>query len=86
MILSLIINLIIVLNGSIALTYQVLMLAQVGFYLAAISGWILEEKHIKVKIFFIPYYFCMMNYAVIMGIVRFASGRQSAVWEKAKRQ
>jgi len=86
MILSLILNLIIVLQGSTALTYQVLLLAQVGFYLAAISGWILEERHIKVKIFFIPYYFCMMNYAVIMGIFRFARGRQSAIWEKAKRQ
>jgi len=86
MILSLILNLIIVLQGSTELTYQVLLLAQVGFYLAAISGWILEERHIKVKIFFIPYYFCMMNYAVIMGIFRFARGKQSAIWEKAKRQ
>lgn len=86
MILALVLNLIIIFTGSIALTYQLLLLAQVGFYLAAISGWILEERHIKVKIFFIPYYFCMMNYAVIMGIIRFAGGRQSAIWEKAKRQ
>jgi len=86
MILALLLNLIIVFEGSVELTYQVLLLAQVAFYLAAISGWILEEKHIKVKIFFIPYYFCMMNYAVIMGIIRFASGKQSAIWEKAKRQ
>jgi len=86
MILALLLNLIIVFEGSVELTYQVLLLAQVAFYLAAISGWILEERHIKVKIFFIPYYFCMMNYAVIMGIFRFASGKQSAIWEKAKRQ
>jgi len=86
MILALLLNLIIVFQGSVDLTYQLLLLAQVGFYLAAISGWILEEKHIKLKIFFIPYYFCMMNYAVIMGIFRFASGKQSAIWEKAKRQ
>jgi len=86
MILALLINLWIVFHGSISLVYQLLLLAQVGFYLLAISGWILEEKQIKIKIFFIPYYFCMMNYAVIMGIFRFASGRQSAIWEKAKRQ
>jgi cellulose synthase/poly-beta-1,6-N-acetylglucosamine synthase-like glycosyltransferase len=86
MILALLLNLIIVFRGSVELTYQLLLLAQVGFYLAAISGWILEEKHIKVKVLFIPYYFCMMNYAVIMGIFRFASGKQSAIWEKAKRQ
>jgi biofilm PGA synthesis N-glycosyltransferase PgaC len=86
MLLALLLNLIIVFQGSVELTYQLLLLAQVGFYLAAVSGWILEEKHVKVKIFFIPYYFCMMNYAVIMGIFRFASGKQSAIWEKAKRQ
>jgi biofilm PGA synthesis N-glycosyltransferase PgaC len=86
MLLALAINLYILFTGSISLTYQLLLLAQVAFYLAAISGWILEERQIKVKIFFIPYYFCMMNYAVIMGIIRYASGRQSAIWEKAKRQ
>jgi cellulose synthase/poly-beta-1,6-N-acetylglucosamine synthase-like glycosyltransferase len=86
MILALIINLIIVFTGSISLIYQLLLLAQVGFYLLAISGWILEERKIKIKIFFIPYYFCMMNYAVVMGIFRYLRGKQSAVWEKAKRQ
>jgi poly-beta-1,6-N-acetyl-D-glucosamine synthase len=86
MILALIINLIIVFTGSISLVYQLLLLAQVGFYLLAISGWIMEERKIKIKIFFIPYYFCMMNYAVVMGIFRYMRGKQSAVWEKAKRQ
>jgi hypothetical protein len=86
MILALLINFIIVFSGSISLTYQLLLLAQVGFYLLAISGWILEERKIKIKIFFIPYYFCMMNYAVVMGIFRYLRGKQSAVWEKAKRQ
>jgi len=86
MILALLINFIIVFTGSISLTYQLLLLAQVGFYLLAISGWILEERKIKIKIFFIPYYFCMMNYAVVMGIFRYLRGKQSAVWEKAKRQ
>jgi len=86
MILALLINFIIVFSGSISLLYQMLLLAQVGFYLLAISGWILEERKIKIKIFFIPYYFCMMNYAVVMGIFRYLRGKQSAVWEKAKRQ
>lgn len=86
MILALLVNFIIVFSGSISLLYQLLLLAQVGFYLLAISGWILEERKIKIKIFFIPYYFCMMNYAVVMGIFRYLRGKQSAVWEKAKRQ
>jgi hypothetical protein len=39
----------------------------------------------KVKIFFVPYYFCMMNYSMYAGFLRFMRGRQSVLWEKAKR-
>lgn len=66
--------------------YQLLLAGQVAFYGMAMFGWLLEAQQIKVKIFFIPYYFCMMNYAVIRGIFRYLSGRQSAVWDKAKRK
>jgi biofilm PGA synthesis N-glycosyltransferase PgaC len=85
MILAVVLNIaIVVMHGS--FIYQLLLLAQIGFYLLALLGWILEERQIKVKIFFIPYYFCMMNYAVMAGINRYAVGGQSAIWEKAKRQ
>lgn len=85
MILAVILNIaIVVMHGS--FIYQLLLIAQIGFYLLALFGWILEERQIKVKIFFIPYYFCMMNYAVMAGINRYAAGGQSAIWEKAKRQ
>ncbi|MEK7254208.1 MAG: hypothetical protein AAB316_05650 [Bacteroidota bacterium] len=39
----------------------------------------------KIKAFFVPYYFCVMNFAMYKGFVRLISGRQSVVWEKAKR-
>jgi hypothetical protein len=39
-----------------------------------------------VKILFIPYYFCIMNYAVIAGIVRYSRRKQSAAWEKSRRK
>lgn len=86
LILSLILNILIVSNGVSAFIYQLLLIAQLAFYVLSLSGWFLEAQQIKVKIFFIPYYFCMMNYAVIKGIIRFAGGKQSAIWEKAKRQ
>lgn len=66
--------------------YDLLLVAQVGFYGASLLGWLLEKRRIKVKILFIPYYFCMMNYAVLAGIQRYLKGSQSAVWEKAKRK
>lgn len=86
MIIALIINTVIVVSGYDSALYDILLAAQIAFYGASLLGWILESKQIKVKILFIPYYFCMMNYAVIRGIFRYWAGKQSAVWEKARRK
>ncbi len=65
--------------------YTFIFWAQVVFYLSAALGWIFEQFKVKVKAFYVPYYFCMMNYSVYRGLGRLISGRQSVVWEKAKR-
>ncbi len=80
-----------VLNGIIAqqnpeFLYVGLFLAQGLFYVMALLGWWMEKRSLKVKILFIPYYFCMMNYAVVAGIIRFMRKQQSAAWEKSKRK
>jgi biofilm PGA synthesis N-glycosyltransferase PgaC len=86
MILAFILNILIVANGEISWLYQMLLVAQIAFYGVSLLGWFLESKQIKIKIFFIPYYFCMMNYAVIRGIIRYSTGGQTGIWEKAKRK
>lgn len=58
---------------------------QVLFYVFALIGWMLEDRKLKVKIFFIPYYFFIMNYAVYMGFARYLKKSQSVNWERAKR-
>jgi cellulose synthase/poly-beta-1,6-N-acetylglucosamine synthase-like glycosyltransferase len=58
---------------------------QIAFYLAAMLGWYLENRKIKVKVLFVPYYFFIMNYAVYLGFFRFLKGKQSVKWERAKR-
>lgn len=80
-----------VLNGLIAfktseLFYQLFFAAQVFFYLLALLGLIMEKRQIRIKALFVPYYFCVMNYAVLMGIIRYFTIKQSAVWEKAQRK
>ncbi len=80
-----------ILNAFIALqpgelSFQLLFLAQLLFYSLAFMGMLLEKRQIRVKAFFIPYYFCVMNYAVLMGIGRYFTKKQSAVWEKAQRK
>ncbi len=66
--------------------YTVFLFAQIFFYLLAGLGFIMEKRHIRIKVLFIPYYFCVMNYAVLMGIIRYFTKKQSAIWEKAQRK
>jgi cellulose synthase/poly-beta-1,6-N-acetylglucosamine synthase-like glycosyltransferase len=66
--------------------YTGLFICQCLFYTMALLGWMMEKRQLKIKILFIPYYFCMMNYAVIAGIRRYMRKGQSAAWEKAKRK
>lgn len=54
-------------------------------YVIALLGWYFENKRIRLKLFFIPYYFVMINYASIRGIFRYVKGKQSVNWEKSKR-
>lgn len=86
MILVLLLNILIVAAGGSPFIFQLILCLQLAFYSMSLFGWLLETRQVKVKILFIPFYFCMMNYAVIRGIFRFAAGRQSAVWDKAKRK
>jgi biofilm PGA synthesis N-glycosyltransferase PgaC len=66
--------------------YSIMMLMQVLFYSAAIVGFILENRRVKFKPVFVPYYFCIMNYAVLAGLQRYLSGQQKAIWDKAQRK
>lgn len=79
-----ILNIIMALNGNVF--YQGLMIAQVLFYSAAWVGYILENKKLTFKPVFVPYYFCIMNYAVLAGLNRYLSGQQKGTWDKAQRK
>jgi len=65
--------------------YSTLFWLQVLFYLAALLGWFLENRSIRVKVLFIPYYFFIMNLSVFLGLKRFLRGSQSVNWERAVR-
>jgi len=85
LILAFVLNIAIVLQTDILL-YNLLLIAQILFYLLSLMGLFFESKNIRIKAFFIPYYFCVMNYAVLAGINRFFRNNQSAAWEKSKRK
>jgi len=82
--------LIVVLLGNVALWntsiyYNVLLILQIMFYLAVLTGHWLENRKLRIKILFVPYYFFIMNYAVFQGFARYLNGKQKVTWEKAKR-
>ena len=65
--------------------YQLTMALQVFFYGLAFLGYLLRDKKIGIKGFFVPYYFAVMNLSVYFGLNRYLRGKQSVVWEKAQR-
>jgi cellulose synthase/poly-beta-1,6-N-acetylglucosamine synthase-like glycosyltransferase len=68
------------------LIYRLIMVGQLFFYAAALLGYVLESRKLRIKVLFIPFYFSMMNYAVVAGLLRFLKGSQKSTWEKAKRK
>jgi cellulose synthase/poly-beta-1,6-N-acetylglucosamine synthase-like glycosyltransferase len=54
-------------------------------YSVALVGWFTANHKTKLKLFFAPYYFVMINYAAIRGMLRYFKGNQSVNWEKSKR-
>ena len=65
--------------------YVILFFLQILFYVLALSGWYLENKKIRIKALFIPYYFFIMNFAMYLGFGRYLKGKQTVNWERAKR-
>ncbi|MEO6960408.1 MAG: glycosyltransferase family 2 protein [Puia sp.] len=66
--------------------FYVLFAAQLLFYALAWTGWICAGRNLRIKAFYIPYYFMFMNLSVFLGFYRFLKNRQTVYWEKSARQ
>jgi cellulose synthase/poly-beta-1,6-N-acetylglucosamine synthase-like glycosyltransferase len=62
---------------------QILFMGQLIFYGLGCIGFL--KPKIKSKLTTLPNYFIFMNIAQFKGIVRFFSGQQTSIWEKAER-
>jgi poly-beta-1,6-N-acetyl-D-glucosamine synthase len=65
--------------------FKLMLIGQIGLYLFAFFGYLLRNKRISIKGFFVPYYFTVMNLSVFAGFVRYMKGKQSVIWERAQR-
>ncbi|MEN0005498.1 MAG: glycosyltransferase family 2 protein [Bacteroidota bacterium] len=76
-------NVVLAVNGG--LLYTLLLIGQIVFYAMAYLGYRWQNRKVNVPGFFVPLYFCLMNYSVFAGFSRYMAGKQSVNWEKAKR-
>ena len=66
--------------------FSIVLWLQALFYSMALLGWFLENRHIKLKILFVPYYFFIMNFSVYLGLIKYLKKSQDVKWERAKRR
>jgi len=59
---------------------------QVLFYLMSWVGYVIRERRLPSRLFFIPFYIVVMNLSAIVGAFRYLAGKQSVLWEKALRK
>ncbi|MCH8312986.1 MAG: glycosyltransferase family 2 protein, partial [Nitrospinae bacterium] len=66
--------------------YVVTFIAQVTFYMCAITGQMLSWVGIPIKFFNLCYYFVSMNLALFLGFINFISGRHTVKWDRTERE
>jgi len=65
--------------------YGLVFIGQVLFYTLAFIGFKQQDSSKPSKVFFVPFYFVLMNYAVCAGFFKFLKGSQSSIWERSLR-
>jgi poly-beta-1,6-N-acetyl-D-glucosamine synthase len=85
LIIILMLNVILVFNEG-DYVYYFLLILQIIFYAIALAGWLFQKNETVNKFLFIPFYFCLMNFAMIAGMKKYISGQQTSIWERSKRK
>lgn len=63
--------------------YQAALLAQILFYAGATAGWALHYTQRKFWPVSVPFAFCLLSWATVVGFFRCITGRQAVTWDKA---
>jgi cellulose synthase/poly-beta-1,6-N-acetylglucosamine synthase-like glycosyltransferase len=65
--------------------YLILFICQVGFYSLAIFGYLIDKRGKKLnKVVNLAYYFCLINLAALVGVIKGILGKQKPIWEKVR--
>ena len=64
--------------------YLITLLVQIGFYILAVIGLVLGSKSVRLKVFTLPAYFCIVNTASVISMFRILRGKKSTTWEPVR--
>ena len=53
------------------------------FYLLGLAGFVAENLGVKIKLFYIPYYFLLINIAAVIGVIRYFRNKKVVTWRSA---
>lgn len=62
-----------------------LFLAQGVFYLAALAGFLLQRTGVRLKPFYVPFYFCFANVGILLAWIRWARRKHQYAWVRTER-
>jgi len=81
LILLFLINIVLLYNG----VYKTIFILHVAFYGFAILGLIYIESKRMPFFMYVPFYFCNLNLALLLGFAKVAMGKQKMTWERTER-
>jgi len=61
--------------------YLVTFLLQTSFYLSALAGWAAERQRKRIRILSLPLFFCVLNLASFLALVRTLFGKKDVTWK-----
>lgn len=67
------------------LLYLSIFILQLGFYLIAVIGLIYVKTNKLPFFMYVPFYFCNLNLALLIGFLKAVTGRQKMTWERTER-
>lgn len=81
LILLFLVNVILQINNPLWL-YKLILYLQIAFYVGAFLGRVFQKRKIFI---YLPFYFCLTNFALLIGIVKFLRGEKQVLWDPLRK-
>lgn len=64
--------------------YLVTGAGQALFYVLALLGWLQSQRPAMPRAIYVPFYFCLVNYASLLGILNYYRGQSFTMWQTVR--